>query len=1331
MEKGSAALRRPVALGRALGRDPDLNLVAELSGSTGGSWISYRLLIMTLLTVSAFVVICYSQAGGREDVTEDGNNTDSARDSTHMVLLEDVYVQENSATEEVSNATAQEISSLQRMEASLSRLVNILDDIDARLDGRDLSESHDGMPLTDFRADEERISDGFGLRSEGVPDAGAHFAKVIQGIKEGSSQDGSQADAVSKSNRSQAASADEAGSQLPRRPVSASPDMIPESNEQRTTAPVDQPVMQFPSRTLSLRPIQLPEDAVETAGISVDHPVSQHPSRTLSLKTHVSLKRDSKAAAAPVDHSVTQRPSRSLSVVPQPSIKLSGAWKRKQPNVSRRASHDAVPVGRSVKRNPSRPMGLGSYLSPKMFLIRLDEAIAVMQRLRREVETGEVELRQGWWNTSSSAGVSTNFTDFAKSLQYFRRLQDRNLHRKKTFAVRKQRRRLVHSNEPKPLSKSVSAHAGLWLFGFLLILVFAVSMVPGFGRGHHGHQNQHPRQHAHVGDAGPPYVGTSTLKVPPAWSVERNHSYSLRSWVSDLILWATATDIEPQRQGAIAAMQVTGSAKELVREIPPEQLAQGVWDPQAGQQITGLMLLVRTLARRYSPLDGEVSTRAVSDFLNFDRIPGESTDAFLVRFDVLRNRALVRGGLGVNPQGLSWLLLRALGVNADQLDRLLQPLNGNLPNDEPELTQLLERIRRQGHLYEGAMRHPNQQAGAGDPGTYHYFPTFSAETPFGACGTACGSNPGSAYAGGAGVYASNVAEDISQYVGGNAAYHGSALSENQCHTCGSYFDDCEFSSATESDNGSIDEEMLSYQVVDVDGEQRSDVNSRSNALFQDYMAARRRWRRYTGKPPRRYRRVNFRSDRNYQKLRSGPYSRSYASFLAPSAFAGGKGGSGKGKGAGLHKGFPRKNPRGRDGQVLKCSKCGSEEHLWRKCPHVAGNGATQGTSSAAHVTMHTAAASASSAMCSAKSPGVETWHSGALAGAMPGISFHYIAGSSPPRSETGSQVGSAITGAYKTAASALDEDLARLESVSQIGSERSLRSHRPARNPPSWDAAEPASVSQPATSSEFEGQVEALRPGAPTPKHPPPAARGPTQQDLERQKTVLQLSSMLMAWWEVDSPESVSGDGLSEMSAREAYHLRTRLGGDRVGLLVDPRPLNNLVGSRTADRMVQMLGVPSRTLRMDKALQVEGVGKSAQSASTARKMALRLCTDEGTAVNGSYTAPVIADSDLPPLLGLKSLRNFGAILDMSKNQLILPGPASCTITRSPGTQVFDLKLSSSGHLILPIDANMQVSDAQESGLEFQMSCRKPSRSVSPARSAAPVRTSSAVAVDES
>ena len=182
-------------------------------------------------------------------------------------------------------------------------------------------------------------------------------------------------------------------------------------------------------------------------------------------------------------------------------------------------------------------------------------------------------------------------------------------------------------------------------------------MVPGFNR---GQAQGYPRQHAHVGDAGPPYVGTATLKVPPAWSIERNHTYTLRCWISDLVLWASATDIEPARQGPIAAMQVTGSAKELIREIPPERLSQGAIDPQTGNHITGFMILVQTLARRYSPLDGEAQTRAVSDFLNFHRIPQENVDAFLVRFDVLRNRATMRGGLGLNHQGLAWLLLRAL-----------------------------------------------------------------------------------------------------------------------------------------------------------------------------------------------------------------------------------------------------------------------------------------------------------------------------------------------------------------------------------------------------------------------------------------------------------------------------------------------------------------------------------------------------------------------------------------------------------------------------------------------------------------------------------------------
>ena len=152
----------------------------------------------------------------------------------------------------------------------------------------------------------------------------------------------------------------------------------------------------------------------------------------------------------------------------------------------------------------------------------------------------------------------------------------------------------------------------------VLVLSMVVCMQNVFRPREGGRHGPHgPRSFAPVGDAGPPFVGTATLKVPPAWSVERNHHYSFRSWVSDLVLWSSATEIDPRRQGPVAALQVQGSAKELVREITPQQLRDGDVDQLTGQHLTGLMLLVTVLARRYAPLDAENSTKAISEFLGF------------------------------------------------------------------------------------------------------------------------------------------------------------------------------------------------------------------------------------------------------------------------------------------------------------------------------------------------------------------------------------------------------------------------------------------------------------------------------------------------------------------------------------------------------------------------------------------------------------------------------------------------------------------------------------------------------------------------------------------
>lgn len=68
----------------------------------------------------------------------------------------------------------------------------------------------------------------------------------------------------------------------------------------------------------------------------------------------------------------------------------------------------------------------------------------------------------------------------------------------------------------------------------------------------------------------------------------------------------------------------------------------------------------------------------------------------------------------------------------------------------------------------------------------------------------------------------------------------------------------------------------------------------------------------------------------------------------------------------------------------------------------------------------------------------------------------------------------------------------------------------------------------------------------------------------------------------------------------------------------------------------------------------------------------------------TYTAPVIPDSKLPPLLGLKSLMSKRAIIDTQGRLLILPGEGGVEFQCSPGTQVLNLDLSESGHLLLPM-----------------------------------------------
>ncbi|CAJ1327155.1 unnamed protein product, partial [Effrenium voratum] len=114
-------------------------------------------------------------------------------------------------------------------------------------------------------------------------------------------------------------------------------------------------------------------------------------------------------------------------------------------------------------------------------------------------------------------------------------------------------------------------------------------------------------------------------------------------------------------------------------------------------------------------------------------------------------------------------------------------------------------------------------------------------------------------------------------------FHGGALQrDDQCHACGSYFDD-EFSSGTDTEAEVDADDWSHYQTVDVDGDFKSDENAIGSQIYYDYQAAKQRWRRFTGKPPRRHRRHNLKRDQNIQKLQRSSFRSTYAAFLPRSA----------------------------------------------------------------------------------------------------------------------------------------------------------------------------------------------------------------------------------------------------------------------------------------------------------------------------------------------------------------------------------------------------------------------------------------------------------------
>ena len=85
---------------------------------------------------------------------------------------------------------------------------------------------------------------------------------------------------------------------------------------------------------------------------------------------------------------------------------------------------------------------------------------------------------------------------------------------------------------------------------------------------------------------------------------------------------------------------------------------------------------------------------------------------------------------------------------------------------------------------------------------------------------------------------------------------------------------------------------------------------------------------------------------------------------------------------------------------------------------------------------------------------------------------------------------------------------------------------------------------------------------------------------------------------------------------------------------------------------------------------------------------------EGTVQVGTYNAPLIQGSATPALLGLKSLREHRALLDISSGMLHLCAPGEVQLTLPPGSESFPLSSAPTGHFLLPFQDYARYTSAR-------------------------------------
>ena len=150
----------------------------------------------------------------------------------------------------------------------------------------------------------------------------------------------------------------------------------------------------------------------------------------------------------------------------------------------------------------------------------------------------------------------------------------------------------------------------------------------------------------------------------------------------------------------------------------------------------------------------------------------------------------------------------------------------------------------------------------------------------------------------------------------------------------------------------------------------------------------------------------------------------------------------------------------------------------------------------------------------------------------------------------------------------------------------------------------------------------------------------------------------------------------------QTYHSRAVLDNGHEAVLIDTGAWDNLTGDAWVRRIVALLaskGLRPKYEMLKNIMKVKGVGKHHQEVQEAVVMPGGLEGGHPT----TYTTPVVPESDIPALLGLRSLETLRGTIDTRREQRKLY-IGDVEIKPCAGTKVLQLYPARSGHLMLPI-----------------------------------------------